>query len=216
MTSSVASLATAALLALGALGAGTGCRTFVPMTQEIRDQNRLSDVELKNLQYYVSNTITLRREAESGGRQVTGNHKLLVVAGKTIEEVVIESKTPGICVGVGRNALSISFEQGTSIDFAPTAARSYAPEGPGFAAPPPDLDPFPGNGRRASEPRSGDIFSGSYMVWVGPQNTVKFLGKAFEAVDDTARATLMIDSESLDQVVKQRKVLPGLRLPTRS
>lgn len=218
MKTSVLSLAAVALFAVAALSAVTGCRTFVPFTQEIRDQNRLSEAELRNLQYYVSSTITLRRELDSAGRQVTGNHKLLVVAGKSIEEVVIESKTPGICVGVGPRSLAISFEQGTSIDFAPMAARSYAPDGPGFAAPPPDLDPFPGNRGRAftsGEPRSGDVFSGSYMIWVGPQSTVKFLGKAFDAVDDTARATLMIDAESLDQVVKQRKVLPGLRLPSK-
>src|SRR3954465_9186974 len=116
MRTSVVSLAAAALLALGAT---TGCRSLVPFTQEIRDQNHLSDAELKNLQFYVSSTVTLRRELESGGRQVTGNHKLLMIAGKSIEEVVIPEKTPGICVGVTAHALQISFESGTSIDFAP-------------------------------------------------------------------------------------------------
>ncbi len=212
MNTSVASLATAAMLALGA---ASGCRSFVPLTQEIRDQSHLSDAELKNLQYYVSSTITLRREAESGGRQVTGNHKLLVVAGKTIEEVVVEERTPGICVAVGDRSLFISFEQGTSIDFAPIAARSYGFESPAFAAPPPELDPFPGNRARPLEPRGGDLFSGSYMVWVGPQSTVKFLGRSFDAAGETADAGLLIDAESLEQVVKQRKVLPGLRLSTK-
>jgi hypothetical protein len=212
MKTSAISLAAAALLALGT---ATGCRSFVPLTQEIRDQNHLSEADLKNLQYYVSSTITLRRELESGGRQVTGNHKLLVIAGKSIEEVVVESKTPGICVGVGQHTLSVSFEQGTSIDFVPLAARGYATDGPSFAAPPGDLDPFPGNAGRSAEPRSGDVFSGQYMIWVGPDSRVKFLGKGFDAVEDTARATLLIDAESLDQVVKQRKVLPGLRLPTK-
>lgn len=207
------SLTTLLIFALLALCAA-GCRTFVPFTQELRDQNHLSEAELKNLQFYVSSTITLRRELDSAGRQVTGNHKLLVVAGKTIEEVVVESKTPGICVGVSPRTLSISFEQGTFLDFAPAAARSYAPDGPGFASPPADLDPFPGNRGRALD-RASDLFSGAYMIWVGPQSTVKFLGRTFDAAEDTARATLMIDAESLDQVVKQRKVLPGLRLPSR-
>jgi hypothetical protein len=210
MKTSVASTAAAALLAVTA---AAGCRTFVPFTQEIREQNHLSEAELKNLQYYVSSTITLRRELDSAGRQVTGNHKLVVVAGKTIEEVVVEAKTPGICVGVGPHTLSISFEQGSSIDFAPAAARSYAPEGPGFAAPPPDLDPFPGNRARPLD-LPGSVFSGSYQVWVGPESRVRFLGRTFSAEGDTAGATLMIDAESLDQVVKQRKVLPGLRLPS--
>jgi hypothetical protein len=209
MKTSVARVAAALL----AVTAASGCRTFVPFTQEIRDQNHLSEAELKNLQFYLSSPITLRRELDSAGRQVTGNHKLVVVAGKTIEEVVVESKTPGICVGVGPHSLSISFEQGTSIDFAPASARSYAAEGLGFAAPAPDPDPFPGNHARPLD-RSGDVFSGSYQIWVGPQNTVKFLGRAFDASGDTASAALMIDAESLDQVVKQHKVLPGVLLPS--
>src|SRR5271170_4364640 len=135
------SVLTAVLLSLVA----AGCRTFVPFTQEIRDQNHLSEAELKNLQFYVSGTITLRRELESGGRQVTGNHKLLLVAGKSIEEVVIEAKTPGICVGVGPHQLSVSFEQGTAIDFAPMGARLSAPGVNAFAIAPSDPDPFPGN-----------------------------------------------------------------------
>ncbi len=44
---------------------------------------------------------------------------------------------------------------------------------------------------------------------------MRFLGKSFDAVEDTARAALLIDAESLDQVVKQRKVLPGLRLQSK-
>jgi hypothetical protein len=207
MKTRVASIAVAALLAVTA----AGCRTFVPFTQELRDQSHLSEAELENLQYYVSSTITLRRELDSAGRQVTGNHKLVVIAGKTIEEVVVESKTPGICVAVGPHTLSISFEQGSSIDFAPAAARAYAQEGSGFATPALDPDPFPGN-RARPQALPGDVFSGSYQVWVGPQNAVKFLGRVFSAEGDTAGATLMIDAESLDQVVKRRKVLPGLRL----
>jgi hypothetical protein len=209
----LAKVALAAALALGA--ATTGCRpALVPLTEEIRDQNRLTETELKNLQYYVSHTITLRRELESGGRQVTGNHKLVVVAGKTIEEVVIEARTPGICVGVGGHRLDISFEQGTSLQFAPAAARN-APAAAGFASPP-DVDPFPGNHAARPEPRLDGLWSGSYMLWVQPNGTVPFMGKSFDAVDETSNATLLIDAESLEQVVKQRKVLPGLRLPSKS
>jgi hypothetical protein len=142
---------------------------------------------------------------------VTGNHKLVVIAGKTIEEVVIEAHTPGICVGVEANRLSISFEQGTSMQFTPASARSSS----GAFAPAPDLDPFPGNRPRPPE-RAQGLFSGGYMLWMEPGGAVPFMGKSFEAVDDTSNATLLIDAESLEQVRKQRKVLPGLRLPSKS
>lgn len=204
-----------ALAAVVAISALAGCRpALVPLTQEIREQNHLSDNELKNLQYYVSNTITLRKELESGGRQVTGGHKLVVVAGKTIEEVVVEAKTPGICVGVDANRLQISFEQGSAITFMPATARSSPQAGTYATAP--DADPFPGNHPARPEARPEGLFSGAYMVWVEPGGTVPFLGKHFDPMEETTSATLLIDAESLEQVVKQRKVLPGLRLPSRS
>jgi hypothetical protein len=212
MRTSLAPIALAGSLALGAL---TGCRpALVPLTQEIREQNHLSDGELKNLQYYTSHTITLRKELESGGRQVTGGHKLVVVAGKTIEEVVVEAHTPGICVGVEPSRLLVSFEQGTSLEFRPATARATA--GGGSYATPPDVDPFPGNNPRPAEPRPLGVFSGGYMIWVDNGGTVPFMGKRFDPVDETTQTTLLIDAQSLEQVVRQRKVLPGLRLPNRT
>jgi hypothetical protein len=211
MKNPLSPLALSAALALSALS--SGCHpTLVPLTQELRDQNRLSEAELKNLQYYLSSTITLRRELESGGRSVTGNHKLVVVAGKSIEEVVVEERTPGICVAVGDRSLFISFEQGTSIEFTPPGARASLPV-PGFAAAP-TLDPFPGNHAQPPD-RGPDLLSGGYMLWVEPNGSVKFAGKAFEPVDESTKATLLIDAESLEQVAKQHKVLPGLRLPSK-
>jgi len=109
----LSSLVAAAAIALLA----TGCRGFIDFTHELRDQHSLTRDELKNLQFYTSSTITLRRELESGGKQITGNHKLLLVAGKTIEEVVIESRTPGIAVAVSDHSITVSFEQGTSLEF---------------------------------------------------------------------------------------------------
>jgi hypothetical protein len=209
------SFVTAALSAALALTSLTGCRpALVPLTQEMREQVRLSEPELKNLQFYVSHTVTLRRELDAGSRQVTGNHKLVMIAGKMIEEVVIEAKTPGICVGVDGGRLAISFEQGTAIDFAPQASRGTA--GPGGFASPPEVDPFPGNGRaRPPEPRYEGLFSGAYTIAVDTRGTVGFMGKRFDAVDETSQATLLIDAQSLERVVKQHKVLPGLRLPSR-
>jgi hypothetical protein len=212
MKNPISTLALSAALALSALT--TGCHpALVPMTQELRDQNRLSEAELRNLQYYLSSTITLRRELESGGRQVTGNHKLVVIAGKTIEEVVVEERTPGICVGVGDHSLLVSFEQGTSIEFAPPGAGAAAQPAPGFATAP-DADPFPGN-HPSSPDRVAGLFSGSYTLRVEPSGTVRFLGKAFDPVDDSVKATLLIDAESLEQIRKQQKVLPGLRLQSK-
>ncbi|MEP7126702.1 MAG: DNA-directed RNA polymerase, partial [Byssovorax sp.] len=174
--------------------------------------------ELKNLQYYTSSTITLRRELESGGKQITGNHRLVVVAGKTIEEVVIDAKTPGIAVAVSDHSITVSFEQGTSIEFVASGAgttRSVET----FASPPPD--PFPGNNPERHDPepepqpRMLQGYFGPYALATTSSGQVVFQGKTFDAVGDSATAHLMIGGESFEETVKQHKTLPGMRLPTK-
>jgi hypothetical protein len=214
-----------AVVVLGLLTAACG-KSLVPFTHEIRVQHRLTDADIKNLQFYVSHTVVLRRELEEGGRQITGNHKLLLVSGKTIEEVVIEDETPGIAVDVRPGALSISFEPDTSLVFstsgelddprAEPASKGSQTE-PGFAEGP---DPFPGNKPRDQSPepepfpvnRGGSIFGGNYRLAMDSRGRVSFGGSMFGAIDDSARAHLLIDAETLEQVVEKRKVLPGMRL----
>src|SRR4051812_45154445 len=137
---------TLALLVFALLGLlSTGCSSYVPFTQELRTANNLSKDDLKNLQFYTSQRITLRREVDSGGSQVTGTHKLVVLSGKTIEEVLIEEKTPGVVVAVGDRTLAVSFEPGTSIVFAAAGEPGAPPPPPPsqtFAEAP---NPFPGN-----------------------------------------------------------------------
>jgi hypothetical protein len=194
----------------------SGCHGFIDFTHELRDQHSLTGAELKNLQYYTSSTITLRRELESGGKQITGNHKLVVVAGKTIEEVVIESKTPGIALAVGDHSITVSFEQGTSIEFVASGTGGTR-QTETFATPPPD--PFPGNNpdRHDPEPQPQLLqgYFGTYSLATNSGGQVVFQGKTFEAVGDSLQAHLMIGGESFEETVKQHKTLPGMRLPTR-
>ena len=206
----LSSLVAAAAIAL----LGTGCRGLIDFTHELRDQHSLTRDELKNLQYYTSSTITLRRELESGGKQITGNHRLVVVAGKTIEEVVIESKTPGIAVAVSDHSITVSFEQGTSIEFVASGAGGTRPT-EAFASPPPD--PFPGNNpeRQVPEPQVLQGYFGPYSLATNPSGQVVFQGKTFEAVGDSLQAHLMIGGESFEETVKQHKTLPGMRLPSK-
>lgn len=197
------------------LATSVGCgSSLVPLTQELRQEHQLSDDELANLQFYLSDTVTLRRELESGGRQVTGSHTLLLTSGKTIEEVVVEGETPGVAVEVGPDSLAISFEEGTFLLFG-TRSLGDEPSGrePQFAEAP---DPFPGNDPDHVEEvvpaRPVTVGTGRYFLLVDERGQVKFQGRVFEAVEETFRAHLLIDAESLEDVVESRTVLKGRRL----
>jgi len=191
------------------------------MTHELRDEHQLSDEELANLQFYLSDTVTLRRELESGGRRVTGSHTLLLTSGKTVEEFVVEGETPGVAIKLAPDSLAISFEEGTFLLFRTRSDDTEpftAEEDMQFADAP---DPFPGNDsphhddspHDAVEPvRPVSTGSGRYFLLVDERGQVRFQGRVFEAVDDTFRAHLMIDAESLEEVVESRTVLKGRRL----
>lgn len=111
---------TASLLTLAAAAlaiASTGCSSMVPFSYELRAGHNLTHDEVKNLQFYSSHEITLRREVQSQDSQVTPGHKLRLISGKSVEEVVIPARTPGVAVSVTPKVISVSFVTGTSLDF---------------------------------------------------------------------------------------------------
>lgn len=198
-------------LVLGALSTA-GCASYVPFTQELRDQHHLAEGDLKNLQFYNSHTITLRREVQRGGGNVTPGHKLLVIAGKQIEEVVIEEHTPGVVVGASDDELRVSFAQGTFMTFSVRNGEAYyaQPVSNGrFAEPPPE--PFPGNDPVRIEP--SHRFGGSGNYWLMPTGgSVVFQGQSWDAIGQSSQAHLVISTESLEQVDESRTVLRGRKL----
>jgi hypothetical protein len=198
----------------------TGCASYVPFTQELRSENALSKDDIRHLQFYSSDTITLRREIDSATSHVTGGHKLLLLSGKTIEEVEIAAKTPGVAVGISDRSVAVSFAPGTSIVFSTAGEGDAAPSDTpviAFAEPP---DPFPGNdGVRGRAPELLPTHSlgggGSYFLATTSASEVMFEGRPFTVVGDGAKAHLLIDAEKLREVAKSKKVLSGVRLPAR-
>lgn len=189
----------------------TGCATtLVPFTQEMRDRHGLSADDLTQLQFYVSNDVKLRREARSVGRDIEdGNLKLR--EGRTIEEVVIEQATPGVAVAVDEGAITISFEEGSELRFSirgdggePQPLR--VERGGPFAQPP---NPFPDE---EEPPPPLEQLLGNYWLDADSDAMVSFRGRMWNGMEDTFRAHLMIDAESLEEVVETRSVLGGRRL----
>ena len=201
------------LAAVAAAVVGTGCAKYAPFTHELRAAHQLSAEDIKNLQFYVSHEITLRRELKTDSRQITGTHKLLVTAGKTIEEVVVEERTPGVAVNVGPRSIEISFEEGSSMLFALRGASAPRPprKSPsGYAEGP---NPFPGNDRDEPSLAVESSVGGNYFLAMdGGGSTVSFQGIAFDAVEKSYQAHLLIDTEALEEVVENRTILGGRTL----
>jgi hypothetical protein len=229
----------ASLFAVAAAACGlfsTGCSSFVPFTYDLRAAHHLTEDEVRNLQFYSSHGITLRREVQSQDRQVTPGHTLRLVSGRSVEEVVIPAKTPGVAMRVSPQTISVSFVTGTSLDFHVGGGRiplgSYGDLVKPFAIAEGSFRPRPAAspallGQYAEPPgrSQGPVkivrddrgspppldLAGNYFLGVdGGQ--VAFAGLTWEAVDQTSQAYLLIDADKLEETEEKRTVLPGVRL----
>lgn len=101
-----------AFVALAILGFSSCSPQLSPFTEDLYDDNRWSESELKQIQFYLSDDIVLRREASDGIATIESG-KIKMENGKQIEEVVIRKGTPGVFLFKPKqDNFAISFESG--------------------------------------------------------------------------------------------------------
>ena len=91
------------------------CSPKIPFTQSIRDKYKLSEEDLKRIQFYVSDAIILKRGEDLAREKGTDNGALVIKSGKNIEQVVFKRNTACVVNTVVDNTkLSVSFEDGAN------------------------------------------------------------------------------------------------------
>lgn len=192
-----------------------GCgAALVPFSHELRREHDLTAHDLQNIQFYISSKVVLRRELEKEDKVVTATHKLVLVSGKRVEEVVIAKGTPCVAVKVAADRLAVSFEPGASIVFSAGADRvpvePVAPRAQEFASPP---EPFPGNKIAGDDaPRSTPSAFGDYFLAVDRDGSLEYQGKRWRVVEEGEEAHLLINARALNSVETSTKVVPGMKL----
>lgn len=89
------------------------CVSLKPFTQQVRDQYKLEDSEIKSIQVYPSYDIILTRGESSTEQKETQQGKLTIATGKSVDQVLIPKGTPGVVERVLEgNRLEVSFEEG--------------------------------------------------------------------------------------------------------
>jgi hypothetical protein len=164
----------------------SGCRTGekIPFRHYMREKHQLSADELKRIQFFLSETITLQREVASGDHEIKRG-ALKTRAGKLMEEIVIEKGTPGIAVKVGPNGLAVSFQEGTYLTFVCSEEMRIIKAGK---------------------------YTLAARDWKNRAGIVDFDGRLYEAVGKSANACLLIEKESLSEVKQEKRTLRGRRL----
>jgi hypothetical protein len=75
--------------------------------------------DLKKIQFYVSNDITLRRKISNASSKIESG-KIRIIDGSQYEEIVIKANTPGVYVfSPDKDRLAISFEVDKYLVFGP-------------------------------------------------------------------------------------------------
>lgn len=68
----------------------------VVLTRRLLEDNKLTPEDVAELQLFLRGRVILRRETTAGAREITKQHTLKVVDGRSYDEVVIENGTPGV------------------------------------------------------------------------------------------------------------------------
>ncbi|HNT80895.1 MAG TPA: hypothetical protein PKH65_09465 [Bacteroidia bacterium] len=88
----------------------SSCASTVPFTQNARENLKLTEEELKGIQFYTSSTIVLKRGEQVQDKK-TEDGTLTITQGKDIDEVVIKAGTPCVVEKVvDVNTLAIRFD----------------------------------------------------------------------------------------------------------
>lgn len=81
-------------------------------SERIYDAGDWSERDLKDIQFYVSDHIILRRQLTSGKSKIEDG-EIKVINGRKVEEVIIKKGTPGVFMSREDNdRLAVSFESG--------------------------------------------------------------------------------------------------------
>ncbi len=83
---------------------------LTPFTQRMYDDFSWSDSELKQIQFYLSDDIVLRREKGSDDSRIDDG-KIRVKDGRQVDEIVFKKGTPGVVVFTPKdNRFAVSFD----------------------------------------------------------------------------------------------------------
>jgi len=201
------------VVVLLALCVSTGCTHRIWFTQPLREGFELGIVPEDDageaamgepgrapdeLQYFVSDRITLQREATSRSGSIAKG-RVVVRKGRSVERILIRKGTPGVAVDWGPDWVAVSFEKGTHLIFDLVQAGSDSA----------------GDDRAPASYAGVDMPSTYYRLRTTQDDDGHWAmlgGTRYEAVDRTTSARLKVKRKAWTQHHKSRRVLRGRRV----
>ena len=180
---------TIVMLTLGSLFLAAGCEIPIPFTQQIRNEYELTDDQLRQIQYYVSGPLTLRRELATDEATVTPGHQVRIIKEHRVEEIIIGRGTPGVAERSTADSLDVSFEEGRHITF----------------------------GCKSGDADSVERSDGKYMLyalgWQDDRGKISYAGKTFYVVNNSGEVHLLVNLREIKKFKKDTRYIKGRHLP---
>lgn len=158
--------------------------TLSPFTEQLYEQNRWPESELKRIQFYLSEDIVMRREL-SGSKSEIISGEIKMVDGRQVEEVAIRKGTPGVLLFLpDKDRFAISFEEG--------GRERYLIFGP--------------------NPKADGRFVLLASDWQRRAGTVTYEGKKWRVDNRSAYASLLVDLKKMNKVSVDSRTAGGRRV----
>lgn len=160
---------------------------LTPFTENLHDEYQWTTDELKQIQFYVSKDIVLRRQASKGSSKIERG-EIKIIDGRKVEQIVIKKGTPGVFLFEPKtNRFAVSFESGNHKD-------PYLIFGPSLDV----------NGRFVLRAKSWDENRG--------QGKVSYDGKTYYTPNHSAYASLMVDLKRIRKTRTKSRLAKGRKI----
>ena len=188
-----------AAIAIGSIG----CSNFIPFTKA---EYHTYKANLKDLQYYNSEELVLRRELSSEEKQVSPGHVIKIVRGVRVEEVVLAKKTPGILIRDTAGE-KIGKKKHKSVEQPSKQATDSETPTSGYSL----MISFepPVNGEERALPFAPNNES-SYF-YLDSISDIHYEGKMYK-IAEGKNTYLLVNLDQVSKYKKERRVMPGRTL----
>ena len=162
----------------------TACSpTYRPFTQDLQQENRWTENELKHVQFYLSNDIVLTRNLSKGESVIEGG-KIKIEEGRRIEQIVIKEGTPGVLEFMPKeDRMAVSFENGKD---------KFLIFGP--------------------HPKWDGKYMLLGSSWNKRSGEVTYQGRKYRTASSSAYAGLLVDLDKISRVTKESRRAEGRRV----
>jgi hypothetical protein len=162
----------------------TSCsKRLVPFSQKIYETYNWTDSDLKNIQFYLSDDIVLRRTLGMNESTIREG-RIVIIDGQEVEEVIFKKGTPGVYIfSPKENRFGVSFENND---------ESYLMFGP--------------------NPKKGERYVLLAKEWERNRGKVSYKGKLYETTTASGYATLMVDLNKASRIKYKTTTVSGRKV----